>query len=329
MGSFVAPPPPAGLRPGGVPTFAVAIAAYQAAATIGAAVESARAQTLRPAEILVCDDGSTDGLAAALAPHRDAVRLVRQEHRGVAAARNALVRAATADFVAMLDADDVLAPARLERLAALAAARPDLDILATDALLVSGGRAAGRFSEVTPFAAERQREAILERCFLVNPALRRTALLAAGGYDETLATAEDWDCYLRLILAGSAAGLVDEPLFEYRLRGASLTAARGETLLDRVRVLEKAAAGGAALSPRERRTLAASLRRHRGRALQQLAREAAAARDPSMRSRLLAVARSADVAPRARARAALAALAPAAAAARLAGALAESTGRPP
>jgi hypothetical protein len=327
MASFLAPAPPADLRQGPRPTFSVVIPAYQAAATIGDAIASARSQTFPPDEIVVCDDGSTDDLDAALAPHRDAIKLLRQENRGTVAARNALLRAAGGDFVVPLDADDAYAPTRIERLAELAGARPDLDILATDAHFVVAGRIVGRFTGGTPFAVERQKEAILDRCFLICPAMRRERLLAVGGYDEQLRTAEDWDCCIRLIHAGAAAGLVDEPLLEYRLRPESLTSRRADTLMDRVRVLEKAAARPD-LSDGERRAVGATLARHRARALQQVAREAVLGADPGARARLLAVARSPDVGVRARAGALVAACAPNRARRIVDATLSESTGRP-
>jgi GT2 family glycosyltransferase len=287
------------VNPAQAPTFAVVIPAYEAAATIGAAIESLLAQTLPPAEIVVCDDGSRDDLEGALAPYRDAVTLLRREHRGVAAARNELLRAATADFVVPLDADDVYAPTRLQRLGELAAARPELDILATDAVFVSDGRAAGRFGDGSPFAAEGQAEAILDRCFVICPAMRRRRLLEIGGYDEQLRTAEDWDVCIRLLLTGSAAGLVDEPLLEYRLGSASLTSSRVETLSARAYMLEKAAAM-AGLSPRLREAAERAAARQRARALEQAAREAVAAGAPGARRRLLAVAGSSAVPARAR-----------------------------
>ncbi|HEU5253637.1 MAG TPA: glycosyltransferase family A protein [Solirubrobacterales bacterium] len=312
---------------GSRPSFAVVIPAYEAAATIGEALESVRAQTLAPAEVLVCDDGSADDLEGALEPFQGFARLLRGDHRGVSAARNQLLRAATADFVVPLDADDVYAPTRLQRLAELAEENPELDILGTDAAFVSGGREAGRFGERTPFAAERQAEAILDRCFLICPAMRRTRLLEIGGYDESLRTAEDWDVCIRLILSGSEAGLVDEPLLEYRLGGESLTARRSETLRERVYMLEKAAATPG-LDPATREAAGRALSRHRARALEQAAIEAVEEGDPEARRRLRAVARSADVARRARLGAAIGSLAPARLGRVAAATLSGSTGRP-
>ncbi|HVD41002.1 MAG TPA: glycosyltransferase family A protein [Solirubrobacterales bacterium] len=291
------------------PGFSVLIPAYEAAATIGEAIASARAQTRAPSEIIVCDDGSSDDLAAALEPHREAIRLIAGEHRGVAAARNRLLAAATAEFVVPLDADDVYAPTRLERLADLAAARPGLDILATDAHLSSSGEVVGRFGENTPFALQEQAQAILERCFVICPAMRRSRLLELGGYDESLRTAEDWDVCIRLILTGSEAGLVDEPLLEYRLGSESLTSGRAQTLRERVYVLEKATATTGLDRP-VRRAAEQAVSHHRGRALEQAAIEAVARRDSKARHELFAVARSRDVNLRARLGAALAGIAP-------------------
>jgi glycosyltransferase involved in cell wall biosynthesis len=118
----LAAPPPAGpVARAAPPTFSVAIAAYQAADVVGEAIESALAQTVPPHEVVVCDDGSTDDLDRALEPYRDRIVLLRQRNRGEAAAKNAAARAASGDFVAILDADDVYLPERLEALGRLAA----------------------------------------------------------------------------------------------------------------------------------------------------------------------------------------------------------------
>jgi len=309
------------------PTFAVVIPAFEAAATIGEALASLRAQTRPAEEIIVCDDGSRDDLERALEPHREEIQLLRQEHGGVAAARNRLLRAATADFVVPLDADDVYAPTRLQRLAELAAAGPDLDILATDALLVSDGETVGRFGAGTPFAAGDQVEAILDRCFVICPAMRRERLLEIGGYDEALRTAEDWDACIRLILAGSRAGLVDEPLLEYRLGSESLTASRVETLRERVYMLEKAAAIPG-LDPARRRAAERAVSHHRARALEQEAREAVAEGAPDARRRLVAVAGSRAVSLRTRLGALAGATAPSLLRRLVEATVAGSTGRP-
>lgn len=263
---LLAPSPPYLLDHAPSPTFSVVVPAYEAAAFVASAVESALAQTLAPHEVIVSDDGSTDALAEALAPFGHRVTLVPGAHGGPAAARNRALLAATGDFVAALDADDAYHPERLEALHALAVHRPDLDIVATDATLEVDGAGAGRFNQSTPFPVDRQREAILRACFVCAPAVRRSRLIAIGGYDETLWSGEDWDALLRLVLAGSAAGLVDEPLYTYRLRPGSVTSERLAALGSRVQLLEKARAHPG-LARAEQSILEASIRLNRRRLL--------------------------------------------------------------
>ena len=92
---------------------------------------------------------------------------------------------ASGDFVVVLDADDVVrAGADRSALRSSRLLRPDLDIVTTDAAWESNGRVVGRFNgEANPFEVENQRAAILERCFIVAPGVRRSAVLAVGGQD--------------------------------------------------------------------------------------------------------------------------------------------------
>jgi glycosyltransferase involved in cell wall biosynthesis len=91
-------------------------------------LRSILAQTLRPAEVVVVDDGSSDDSAAIAQSFGDPVRVIRQEHRGPASARNRGVAEAHSELVAFLDADDLFHPRKLERQAARFAARPELDV---------------------------------------------------------------------------------------------------------------------------------------------------------------------------------------------------------
>lgn len=288
--SFEAPRPASSGSARSVPTFSVVIPAYQASTFIGEAVRSVLAQTAPPLEVIVCDDGSTDDLARAL-DFADGIVLLRQEHSGVAAARNRAVAAASGEFVAMLDADDRFCSERLEALGALAAARPDLDILCSDLVLEVHGGARGRFHETTPFATENQRTAILERCFCPVPAIRRNRLLGVGGFDESLAIGSDWECLIRLILAGCAAGSVSEPLYRYRLRTPSLTSDRVTALRARIHFLEKTGAT-ASLRPAEVSALERSLGVQRRSLLLAEAELSLRAHRPEARRRALEVART-------------------------------------
>jgi hypothetical protein len=312
--AFRVPPLSGALEPGPLPTFSVAIAAYQAAGTISEAVESALAQTLPPLEVIVCDDGSTDDIASVLEAYLDRIILIRKSRGGPASARNAALARARGDFLAILDADDAYLPGRLHALATLAALRPDLDILCTDAFLEVDENVVAQFVDGCPFALTDQRAAILDRCFCVAPAYRRASLIQAGGFDESLHTAEDWECLIRLLGGGAAAGLVDEPLYRYRLREGSVTSDRISTLRDRLLVLERAEQQRDRLSQSERATLARSLARQRAALVLTEAEAALRSRSPDARARSLAVLREPGTSLRSRAAALAAAVAPRAAA---------------
>ena len=224
------------------PSFSVLIPAYQAEATVAEAVESVLGQTYPAHQVIVCDDGSTDGTEAALRPFGERILHLRKENGGGASALNHARASATGDFLVILDSDDFYLPERLEALAELARARPDLGMLMTDAWFEVDGRRAGRFAEENGFEVEDQRRGILERCFIFAPAVRREAVQAIGGWDEELAIGYDWSCWMRLIFSGVGAGLVNEPLMHYRQTPGSLADSRVEALRDRVRVLDRVAA---------------------------------------------------------------------------------------
>jgi glycosyltransferase involved in cell wall biosynthesis len=317
--TFLAPPAERPTVPTRTPTFSVVIPVYNAAATVGEAIESVLRQTAAAHEVIVCDDGSTDGLDDAIAPYRERVVFVRKENGGGASALNAAAALATGEFVALVDSDDAYLPERLEALTELVTVRPDLDLLTTDAVYEVDGREVGRFNgPANPFAVARQREAILERCFIFAPAVRRARLHEVGGWDESVAIAYDWDLWLRLILGGSQAGSVDEPLVRYRLHDASLSARRAESLRERVAILERARSHPG-LAVAERMTLAASLAGHRRNVLLAEAQESIRAARPDARARALAIARERGFGRRTRLRALFLANAPASVRARLLG----------
>jgi glycosyltransferase involved in cell wall biosynthesis len=298
--TFLAPEAP-DVEPGPPPTFSVIVAAYQVADVIADALDSVRRQTLQPLETIVCDDGSTDGLDAALEPYVDEIIVLRKENGGEASAKNAAAHAARGDFVLILDADDVFQPGRVAALSELAQARPDLDILTTDALLVANGKVLRRaYDRSWRFELRDQRRRILEENFIFGlAAVRRSRLLEHGGFDESILWATDWDLWLRLILTGSRAGCVDQPLALYRLRETSLTANRRDLLLGKLTTLEKAR-HNPALADAERPVIESSLAAHR-RLLDLLdLRTAIAAGDARARSRALELLRTPGYSPRSR-----------------------------
>jgi GT2 family glycosyltransferase len=310
-GPVCAPPPEGPLQPGSTPTFSILIAAYQAEPFVGAAIESALGQMLPAHEIVVCDDGSTDGTARVAGPFRDRVVYLHKDNGGEASAKNAAARAATGEFVALLDADDTYLPERLEALGRLAAARPDLDILTTDALVEAEGEIVRRvYADASRFDIDDQRRAILRGNFICGHcAIRRELLLSVGGFDESIRYTADWDCWIRLILGGARAGLVYEPLSVYRVWPGSLSSSRVAYARGHLQTLQKTAARKD-LTAGERAVLEESLAERQRRAALTEAEEALVERERGARRRLLGIAAGRGFGPRTRLKAAIAAVAP-------------------
>jgi glycosyltransferase involved in cell wall biosynthesis len=250
------------MPPGAEPTFSIVIAAYQAESTVSEAVTSALTQTHPALEVIVCDDGSTDGTADVLKSFGGAITVIRQDNRGESAAKNRAVGQARGDYVVVLDADDVFLPRRLEALAWLATRHPDLDLLVTDAIVEADGEPMRRaYHPGWPFPTTDQRAAILDRNFVLGLcAVRRSVWVDAGGFDPQLAYAADWEFWQRLIFSGSRVGLVDEPLARYRLTRGTLSSHRVHLVRARLEVLSRASRWSS-LTAAERRVLTLAIRR--------------------------------------------------------------------
>jgi glycosyltransferase involved in cell wall biosynthesis len=277
------------VKAGPLPTLSVLIPAYNAADTIGEALESALTQRPAPLDVVVSDDGSEDDLGTVLRHFGERVRVVRGPNRGLPTARNRAASVARGELLGLLDADDIWLPGRAAALTQAAAARPDLSIITTDAVVVRAGvPEAMTYYSSRHFEVEDQEDAILRSNFVFGAgAVRAGSLRAVGGYDPEARWAEDWDLWLRLILRGHRAGLVQAPLYEYRQRSGSLTDRAVDLALGVLAVLERART----LVPSDRApTLAQTEREWRA----QAARSARATRDPRRRALAVAALRMAD-----------------------------------
>jgi glycosyltransferase involved in cell wall biosynthesis len=197
---------------------------FNAQATVGAALDCLCRQTHQELDLLVMDDGSTDGSVAeiqARAAQDPRIRLFLRPHRGVVATLNDAHSLSSAPFLARMDADDLCAPQRLERqLDFLEAQGLDLcdslvQLQETPGLTGQGMRqyVAWLNSLTAPGA---QKLAILQESPVVQPAvlLRRAALDLVGGYQQG-PFPEDYDFWLRLAAAGARFGKVPEQLFTW------------------------------------------------------------------------------------------------------------------
>ncbi len=196
-----------------MPCVSVIIPTYNRAALVQEAVAAVLAQTCRDWELLVVDDGSTDGTSNALAGLGGSLRVLRSpRRRGVSAARNLGIAAARGEWLAFLDSDDLWLPEKLERQMAFMAAHPRLLISQTEETWVRRGV---RVNPPRTHKKEGGRIFLrsLERC-LVSPSavvVHRSLLDEHGGFDENLPAAEDYDLWLRLAWRYEV-GLLPEPL---------------------------------------------------------------------------------------------------------------------
>jgi glycosyltransferase involved in cell wall biosynthesis len=242
------------------PRVSVVLPCYNRAWSVAAAVASVLAQDYTDFELIVVDDGSHDETRACLAPFGDRLRLVRQQHRGVSAARNRGVREARGELIAFLDSDDLWRPPKLTRQTAYFDAHPEALICQTEEIWLRRGR------RVNPKTRHRKPSGwifvpSLELC-LVSPSavmLHRRLWDAVGGFDEDLPACEDYDLWLR-VSCRYPIHLIDEPLVVKQGGHADqLSRAPG---LDRyrIRALEKIIAS-AWLTPDQRRAAIDTLRR--------------------------------------------------------------------
>ncbi|SHF68048.1 Glycosyl transferase family 2 [Desulfacinum infernum DSM 9756] len=190
----------------------VIIPTHNRARMVREAVESVLAQKDARFELIVVDDGSTDETPEALGPHRDRLRFIRQENRGVSAARNRGIQVARGEWIAFLDSDDLWLPGKLRAQLSFFEEHPDLLICQTEEVWIRNGRRWNPkkyHAKPSGYCFGR----LLERC-LVSPSavmIHRRVLNEVGLFDETLPACEDYDLWLR-IGCRRPIGLVPEPL---------------------------------------------------------------------------------------------------------------------
>ena len=213
---------------------AVIVPVRDGATYLGAALASALSQEPGPVEVVVVDDGSSDG-SGELAARLAGVRVVSVPRLGPGAARNAGVRESRAPLLAFLDADDLFPPGRLERMARALGVPPDFDgVLGRIRTFLTPDREPelrGRYACPPEPLAGRHPGALL---------VTRAAFLRTAGFDETLRIGEGVDWFHRAEAAGVRFSRVDDVVLERRIHGGNLTLQSAASRVDYVRAARAA-----------------------------------------------------------------------------------------
>lgn len=270
-GAFVHAPATVDAVPGRV---SIVLAACNCEDTVAEAVASCLDQTHRDVEVIVVDDGSTDATAQVLEGFGSSIRVIHQRNGGLAAARNTGARAATGEFVAWMDGDDIAMPGRLLVQAGVLASKPEVALVSSDfSAFVTGAadfdpshigryyRSVGRqggldgiYSASGPMDAFVDArgmpllirwgdayERLLWGNFVHPPTVmvRRGVFDEVGFFDESLRYNSDYDLIIRIARSGPFA-FVDAPLLRYRRGPTQMSQAFGSAVaLETARILQK------------------------------------------------------------------------------------------
>ena len=204
----------------------VVIPTYNYGRFVRQAVDSALAQTYPHREVIVVDDGSTDDTKARLEPYGGGIRYVYQENQGLSAARNAGIRSARGRYVALLDADDLWHPQKLERQVAYLASHPEVALLAAESTRDLPAAWPVLPGASPPWAREVSLEQ-LAMCSRFGPSgvvIAKHCLGRVGLFDTSLRAAEDRDMWVR-IANHFAVRILPDVLWYYRVHGNNMSAA--------------------------------------------------------------------------------------------------------
>ncbi len=200
--------------PNDKPLVSIVIPTYNRASTVCNAVESALAQSYPFCQVIVVDDGSEDNTVSLLAQYAGRITLIRQKNRGRSAARNTGLTQVKGEYVVFLDSDDTLMPNMVEGHLAAMICSPSAALITGLAWMTDlyGQLVVPKVLMGAPLEKPTFLSLILGNVPLIHTILvRRDAVVAVGGFDETLAVSEDWDLWLRIVSCFPDVGFVSEP----------------------------------------------------------------------------------------------------------------------
>jgi glycosyltransferase involved in cell wall biosynthesis len=234
--------------PRSAPRVSVIIPNYNYGRYLSAAIDSVLGQTYSHLEVIVVDDGSTDGSEAVLRGYEGRVSWFQQRNQGVSAARNRGIQESRGELIAFLDADDVWHPQKIERQIAVLQ-DPAVGIVCTGLQYIStSGQSlgtnlcGGRGRVLHEFALLRKTVVLAGGSSVL---VRKECFTRAGLFDAELSTSADWDMWRRIACYYDIE-VVREPLISYRLHSSAMHRDVGLMERDMLRAFAKMFADPAA-----------------------------------------------------------------------------------
>jgi glycosyltransferase involved in cell wall biosynthesis len=228
-------------RPDGEPLLSVVMPVFNERGTVLQTIAAVRASPVESLELIVVDDGSTDGTAEVVRSFGDRVRLIAGPAAGAYPARNAGLRAARGELVAFIDSDDAWLPDKLARQVPLM--RPGISLVYGDAIHVGtpqdGAPPIGGTSFASPPCRGRVADAFAWCNFVPTCTVlaRRSALEAVGGFSEAQLLSADYLAWFRIALRGEL-DFVDAPVADYTVHADGISADLGRSLEARLQLFQ-------------------------------------------------------------------------------------------
>lgn len=208
------------------PRVSVVIPAYNAADTLGDALDSVFDQTFTDHEVIVVDDGSTDSTRDVLRARGERIRVLTKANEGrPSTTRNLGARAARGEYLAFLDADDRWRPEKLARQVAVLDRNPAVGLVYSGTAITDNEGRIVRTTHPSPGGRGRIYPLLCVRNIMVGSSAmaRRQAVAEAGWFDESLTSIENWDLWIRIARRWEI-DFVDEPLTLYRVHTGNRSA---------------------------------------------------------------------------------------------------------
>ena len=211
-----------------VPSVSVIIPTYKHRQYVTQAVESVLAQTYKNFEIIVVDDGSTDGTQDILAPFLDRIHYIYQSNQGLSAARNTGIHSSQGQYIAFLDADDLWLPEKLSLQVEKLDSNPEIGLVYSNMQYLNNSKILPKTAfEINPPQKGKVFNKLFKWNFITMPTVvvRRSSFFERVWFNTSLTSCEDYDAWLRFSI-DHTFDYIDQPLAIYRTGSGHMSSNR-------------------------------------------------------------------------------------------------------